>query len=200
MGKLVDKLKALEKGHQANEQKIKGSDALTPAGKARRLTEGRQTFRTSWRHVRNQIIEDAQGEIDKQRRIADPAPSNDMLQRMSLLQNIYGPQWERNPAQMLNDAVVAGEAGDLAQLSLIASRATLLKDEDRRKALMEGVTLVREAYRTDAQNQAAQRATELESELAEFEMGSALREKNLTDFYPDLPPPKEAPHMESARA
>lgn len=168
-------LGALERRFKAKQEKIRESRTMTPEAKRLALNEVRRQFRQDWTKTRGQIIEQLDADAETARRTATPPASNDELERMGLLSNVYLSRWQRAPGNLAADAERFAEEGDAAGLRLVREHSGLLS-HGARQTVLQSVGEAEERLMSDEQRAAATRVRSLAGDRDRFELGSAMRE------------------------
>ena len=184
-------LARLEASHDAKEERIRESRTLTQEAKRLEATEARRQFRSDWREMRGQVLEQMDRDLEQARRTANPPASEAELGRMGLLANVYLKSWERAAGNMNKAADEFAAQGDRAGLRLIREHAGLAP-LGARQGLLKRVGEAEEGLASDAQRKAEQDARSLEGERSRFEMGTAMREGFIrAKTAPIVPPPAD---------
>jgi hypothetical protein len=184
-------LARLEASHKSREERIRESRTMTEEAKRLEITESRRQFRSDWREMRGQVLEQMDADIETARRTANPPASNAELERMGLLANVYMSKWQRAPGNMSGDAERFAIEGDAAGLRLIREHSGLLAP-GARTTVLETVGKAEESLMSDAQRQAANQLRSLEGDRSRFELGTGLRENFIrAKTAPIVPPPAD---------
>jgi hypothetical protein len=184
-------LARLEASHKAKEERIRESRTMTQEAKSLEITEARRQFRSDWREMRGQVLEQMDRDLETARRTANPPVPNAELERMGLLADIFLAKWQRAPGNMAADAERFAREGDAAGLRLVREHAGLAPSSNR-QGLLKRVGEAEEAFKTDAQRKAEQDARSLEGDRSQFELGTGLREGFIrAKTAPIVPPPAD---------
>jgi hypothetical protein len=184
-------LARLEAAHKSREEKIRDSRTMTEETKRLETTEARRQFRSDWREMRGQVLEQFDRDLKTARRTANPPASEGELSRMGLLANVYLKSWERAAGNMNKAADEFAAQGDRAGLRLIREHAGLAP-MGARQGLLKRVGEAEEGLASDAQRKAEQDARSLEGDRSRFELGTAMRQNFIrAKTAPIVPPPAD---------
>jgi hypothetical protein len=184
-------LARLETSHKAKEERIRESRTMTEEAKRLEITEARRQFRSDWREMRGQVLEQFDRDLETARRTANPPASEAELSRMGLLANVYLKSWERAAGNMNKAADEFAAQGDRAGLRLIREHAGLAP-MGARQGLLKRVGEAEEGLASDAQRKAEQDARSLEGDRSRFELGTAMRQNFIrAKTAPIVPPPAD---------